>query len=111
MKKLTFVVFAILVAVSCKTGKGDSEKYAHQWAQKHYPDQYKDVECLSSDSDDDGYVSCTVFFTEGPAEASGAPVAPREPMALECAHGHGNSWKCNKQEGCRLATGKAAGKK
>lgn len=108
MKKLALVVLVILLAISCKMGKGDSEKYAREWAEKHYSGQYKMIECQSSDSDDDGYVSCTVFFDDGSAEAGNAP---RDPLAIECAHGHGNTWKCNKQEGCRMATGKGIRRK
>lgn len=106
MKKLAFVVFGILIIGSCKYGSGDAPGYAEKWAQKHYPDEYKSVECGSSDSDDDGYVSCTVFFKK--AEAGGQ-ITP--PMAIECAHGHGNWSKCSKQTGCRMATGKGSGRK
>jgi hypothetical protein len=96
MKKLTLVVLTLLLAISCKMGQGDSEEYAREWAEEHYGSKYKKVVCQSGDSDDDGYVSCTMFFHDD----------NRDPLAIECAHGHGNWYKCTKQEGCRMATGK-----
>ena len=61
----------VFLAVSCKQGKGDAEKYANSWAKKHYAKSYSMVECSASDSDENGYVSCTVFF-KAPKVKAGA---------------------------------------
>lgn len=106
MKKLAFWVITFTLIMSCKMGSGDAPTYAREWAEKHYSGEYSEVECQSSDSDDDGYVSCTVFFKKPEASDSRSP----DPIAIECAHGHGNWSKCNKQTGCRLATGKGVRK-
>ena len=81
---------------ACKYGKGDAEVNA--WNYLDSMNLRKDaqaVNCISKDSDNNGYVSCSVAFS---AESN------RSPMALECATGHGNFGSCNPHEGCRLIT-------
>lgn len=111
MRKLLLGAFVFSLVFACKTGSGEAPGEARKWAKKHYEGQFKMVECGSSDSDDDGYVSCTIFFKEPVAEADGKPQFARDPLAIECAHGHGNWKTCNKQEGCRMATGKSGKRK
>jgi len=99
MKKLSFIVVGLFLVVSC-FGSGDAPDHAEKWASKHYASKYSSTECGASDSDDDGYVSCTVFFKDD----------TRDPLAIECATGHG-VLKCDKPKGCRVATGKIGRRK
>lgn len=85
---LTFITITILA--SC--GTGEAETSAKAFAARHF-EGHKGIECMTRDSDSDGYVSCTIFL-------------PNEAVGIECATerlgGCGNS-------GCRMAMGKSAG--
>ena len=81
---------------ACKRGKGDAETNAWTYLEKmQLRGDAQAINCVSKDSDNDGYVSCSVAFS---AESM------RPPMALECAHGYGNFGSCDPHEGCRLIT-------
>ena len=88
MKKL-LVVFALVLG-AC----GVDEDGAREWVNSNFPDA-RSFDCVSIDSDDDGYVSCTVFFD-----------GQRDPLAIECAAAF-----TPLKDGCRLATGKSVLKK
>jgi hypothetical protein len=69
----TFVfVVTLLVAPSC--GSGEAETYALEHARKMGPG-YVTLGCVGTDSDDDGYVSCTIKGPEG------------EMIGVQCATG------------------------
>lgn len=70
----------ILLVAAC----GVDSTNAHDFAARHFPG-YSDLECMRFDSDDDGYVSCTL------QDANGTP------QAIECS----TTLSCN--DGCRLA--------
>lgn len=85
MKHL-FSFIAITSLFSCTAG--EAEDSANSFANRHF-ENHKGVECMSYDTDDDGYVSCSVFMAD-------------KIIPIECATNHygcGNS-------GCRGATGK-----
>ena len=87
---IVVAILGILVAViwSFVGGRGSSEKAtlaAHSWCQE-MGYQAEKVNCAGNDSDQNGYVSCTV-------RTSGAS---SQLISLECASGYG--WT----EGCRL---------
>lgn len=86
----------ITLIFSC--GNGSAPEFAQSYADKHYPDN-KGTECiegLDSDSDDDGYISCTVFLPEDKA------------IPIECASHH---YGCLSKSGCRMATGKSSNRR
>lgn len=91
----TVIVVAILMACTGWRGSGDAPRHAKAYGERHFGKTFKSVECVSgarADSDGDGYVSCTLFFSDA-----------RPPLGIECSTGIG----CGTQEGCRLATGKS----
>jgi hypothetical protein len=86
MKDLGFaLVIGILVLLILWVGyfqlvgepAGEAQTSAQTWAAQHFPDDVKTVECVSRDSDGDGYASCTVFLRSTPS-----------PVPLEC----GTEW-------------------
>lgn len=89
---LRIFVLALLVTASC--GIGEAKKSADAYAQRNWGEDVKSVECMTKDSDSDGYVSCTVLLKSAPAQ----------PVPIECGTERGMS--CN--SGCRVATGNSA---
>ena len=75
MKKFAF---ALLVLSACSGEWQGSAEHAEQEARTHAEKlgwELKGVACTGSDSDADGYISCTVALTDG------------SERALECASG------------------------
>jgi hypothetical protein len=91
---ITFI--AITMLMSC--GNGNAPEAAEVYAAKHYPGN-TGTECISgmdADSDDDGYISCTVFLPDNKA------------IPIECASSH---YGCMSKSGCRMATGKSSNRR
>ncbi len=99
---LSFV--AILVATlilslgsSYWAGQGDGARFAREWTARWRPDS--DVECQPMDTDDNGYITCTV----GQQTAERATSKPVILDAIECGV---NRWyQGYKVTGCRLLKG------
>lgn len=85
-----------LVPACSSADVGKAEKAAKEYAQ-NVPDATGKVTCVASDSDGDGYVSCTVFRTKG------------DPVAIEC--GSQKFCACNCAKGCKAAVAKIRGKR
>jgi len=87
------IAFAsIAFLFSC--GAGNAPESAQKFADKRFP-KNTGTECVSgmnADSDDDGYVSCTIFLED-------------KAIPIECATDYGGTG-CSKS-GCRMATGKS----
>lgn len=83
MKKL---LFASLFIVACTRVDSDKvDTYAQEYA-KHFPGS-TGVECAKSDTDGDGYVTCTVFMGN------------EEPISIQCG---AEKWcVANCAEGCK----------
>lgn len=64
LKDLLFMaaLLAFLFVPSC--GKGDAEDHALEYARK-LGNGYRTIGCTDTDSDDDGYVSCTIMHPDG----------------------------------------------
>jgi hypothetical protein len=74
--KLTTAVLAAFIGCNYINGKGDADKFADEWAAANL-DGATDVRhtCQSIDSDDNGYVTCTVSVTwPGSSERQIIPV-------------------------------------
>jgi len=88
------IVAGITLGSVVGCGNGDANMHARQWAERHYPDTTQSVECIEGgimgDSDSDGYVSCTVFRTDG------------DPIPLAC----GTDYVGCGQKGCKIRYGK-----
>lgn len=85
MKKIVSVfVFAMIACSTADVQK--ATKQAEEFA-KHMPEA-TGVTCNDSDSDGDGYVSCTVFRGD------------KDPLALSC--GAQRFCSCNCASGCKL---------
>lgn len=89
--KLTLFAALVLASSSILTacGVGEAKNSAKSFASRNFKN-HTGVECMSRDSDGDGYASCTIFL-------------PNDAIAIECATeklttGCGNT-------GCRIATG------
>jgi hypothetical protein len=82
MKKWIVVLVMALSVAACDRNKADTEREAAAWA-KGLPGLVTGVDCMKVDSDDDGYVTCTVFRED------------HEPFSIQCAKEKRNS-------GCRL---------
>ncbi len=90
--KTLIKLLALSLIISCGIGKaGDSAK---SFADRRFPDN-KGIECMTDDTDDDGYVSCTIFM-------------PDEAIPIECATEQWHSDGCGRNSGCRMAMGKSA---
>ena len=86
MKKLLPWLFLGLLA--CGTSVSDSEELAVSFAVKAGYGQITSVECQKYDSNDNNYVSCTIFLKE------------HDPVSVECP-----TWdSCNNN--CRLVPGR-----
>lgn len=88
-KALLFGFCAVVVSTSaaCHAADiGEARKQAAVFARK-IPG-FQSVECVDSDSDGDGYISCTVFRGD------------REPVAIKC--GSENYCVSNCAHGCHL---------
>jgi hypothetical protein len=83
MKK---ILLLMLVVGSCNADVDKARKEAREFI-KHIPGA-TDVTCNPSDSDGDGYVSCTVFRGD------------KDPLAISC--GAENFCACNCARGCKL---------
>ena len=70
-------------------GCGVDEAGMSRWVTDNFPTGVESVDCMNIDSDQDGYVSCTVFFDDA-----------RPPLAIECA-----AVATPLKDGCRIATG------
>ena len=79
----TLVLLLALTVTAC----GVDQNAAETWVRKHF-ENVADLDCARFDSDDNGYVSCTIFFSDG-----------RRPEPIECAA------SLSLQSGCRIATG------
>ena len=96
---LALCVAYITTAVNC-TNSGERErraaerKHALETTAKKFaakiPGTTGDVDCILSDSDNDGYVSCTVFMKSG------------NPIAIECM----SPWasRLHASSGCKMNT-------
>ena len=90
-------IIGILAAIlipnlgGCTIDTTKAERDAFAFGQKAHPELVTSTECMDVDSDQDGYVSCTVFLKE------------KDPLYIECRYGSGG---CNGGSGCRGATGK-----
>jgi prepilin-type N-terminal cleavage/methylation domain-containing protein len=89
---IVVAIFGILAAVAVSAvvassggGGQHATEAAHSWAQE-MGYQIEKASCAGTDSDQNGYVSCTVR-TSGPAS---------QLISLECASGYGLA------DGCRL---------
>lgn len=87
-KLIHLLIIAVLLTVvfsmaRCFGGRlvehafGDAPDAARQWARKLGMGEVAGVECATVDSDDDGYVSCTV--------STRLPDGTVKPYAVECA--------------------------
>lgn len=92
--QIAVLVIATLVACSYANGKGDAEKFIASFVQEHMAGA-KSVHhtCQTRDTDDNGYVSCTLTVDWG-VEGERPEIVP-----LECAVNRFGSG-CN-NEGCR----------
>ena len=89
-------IVVMCFAASCaKADPEKAEKAAKEYA-KHIKGTTGEVSCARSDSDGDGYVTCTLFMEEG------------EPMGAEC--GAQKYCGCNCAEGCKPLTHKIRGR-
>ena len=80
-------LFLFFFNMACGTSTGDSARRATEFAQRAGWD-VKSIDCQEYDSDDNEYVSCSVFMRDGTVEA------------LDCP-----AWdNCNNS--CRVATAK-----
>lgn len=81
-----FIITTLLVLASCQnTNKAAADASAKEYIKNI--DGAKSVSCVDIDTDDDGYVSCTVFFA-----------GDREPMQIQC----GSETYCiNCARGCK----------
>ena len=96
---LALCVTYIAAAASCMSDgerarraaerKHDLETTAKKFAAK-IPGTTGDVSCVLSDSDQDGYVSCTVFMKS------------EKPIAIECMSPYATRW--HKSAGCKINT-------
>jgi len=75
MKRLTglFVVVALL-GLGCEQQRATAQAEARRWAAE-LGYTVRGASCANVDSDDDGYVSCTVVVVDGDTA---------RPMAIEC---------------------------
>lgn len=89
MKK-TMLFLLITIVASCR-GVGEAENSAKSFADRRFEGN-KGVECMTRDTDGDGYVSCTVFM-------------PNDAIAIECAT-ENHALGCH-STGCRMAMGKS----
>ena len=102
MRKLTLGLSCLVLVVAACTPTEHrrrstryTEKLAEQFAQNLKPDDGTvTVQCADFDSDDDGYISCTVFV-----KAHGKVT----PVGIECAAGYSHS--INSTGGCKLPRG------
>src|SRR5688572_29258786 len=76
-----------LIGSGCSNTSGRNKKAAEEYAMefaKKMGEVITAVTCVNSDTDGDGYVSCTIFRKE------------RDPFGVECA----GAWTLN--EGCKI---------
>lgn len=77
MKKIMVLVLWVLAVVGCDQQRDTAKQEAMRWASE-LGYQVQGVSCANIDSDDDGYVSCTVAVVQGdttramPIECRGA---------------------------------------
>lgn len=76
-------------------GPGDAHKFAQEWVDKWHPNDSAQIECQGRDTDDNGYVTCTVGWKD--------PDGATQLEAIECGvnrwfHGYNIT-------GCRLMKG------
>jgi hypothetical protein len=90
--KNTITFLSIALLLSCGVGKAPES--AKSFADRRF-EGHKGVECMTEDTDDDGYVSCTIFL-------------PDDAVAIECATEKWHSDGCGRNSGCRLSMGKGA---
>jgi hypothetical protein len=66
-----------LTGCSYMNGKGDADEYAQTWVTQNIPANLKPrFQCMSRDTDDNGYVSCTVSYD--------TPDGTIEMLPIEC---------------------------
>lgn len=86
MKNILLAAIALLfVLASCVAG--EAPQSARSWLGRNYPGVDFHVDCMTYDSDGDGYVSCTAVRKDGTGQ----------PIGLEC----GTGFACN--SGCRVS--------
>lgn len=105
MKRLNLVAFIVaFAACSYINGKGDAEESAAAWVRDNLPGAtFSNHECQDRDTDDNGYVSCTVSVRW--ENDPGIEIIPIECSVNRAGNGCGN-------KGCRpLATFRTHSKK
>ena len=78
LKNAIFAV-ALYALMSCSyvNGKGDADEYAATWVTQNIPANLKPrFQCMSRDTDDNGYVACTVSYD--------TPDGTIEMLPIEC---------------------------
>lgn len=87
------IVIGVLTGCSYMNGKGHADEYARDWVATNIPaNLHPRFQCMTRDTDDNGYVSCTVTYdvpTDGTVE-----MLPIECGVNEVGTGCGN-------EGCK----------
>lgn len=91
------VVGIIAAAFMAKylAGQGDGPAFARQWVERWHPAAHPEVECQELDSDDNGYITCTVGYDDEQGK--------HQLEAIECGV---NRWYHGfRTTGCRLMRG------
>lgn len=91
------IVLFIITAFAAKylAGQGDGPAFARQWVQRWHPAAAPEVECQELDSDDNGYITCTVGYDDEQGK--------HQLEAIECGV---NRWYHGyRTTGCRLMRG------
>ena len=104
--RLRYLLLLVAVALVACADRKEAESYLGGYIEKFYPGAVVIAsECQNKDSDDDGYVSCTVRLKE-PEPCEDAPRRPTkwgEPkvVSVECAASW--PWQVGRwlQDGCR----------
>ena len=87
MKRFVFVLLTAQL-MGCIDQKPLAESQAREFLQTGYTNQWRNVQCMNVDTDQNGYVSCTVFMNNG------------QTLSIECAR---QDWLAVIQNnGCRL---------